>query len=117
MQAFIELLLALAALVIGIAALALVIDVRSRLSQLEAGGTQRRQWEADVWAAHEAVSNEIARMQSEMDRTQRELNELKAAAQVVPAPPLPRGRSGGLDDLREQLRASHLDPESSSEDL
>ncbi len=116
MQAFIELLLAVAALIVGAAALALVIDLRGRVAKLEAGGSRRRQWEEDVWAAHEAVSNEIAVLQRDLTTALRELNELKAAAQVVPAPPLPKGRAASLDDLREQLRASHLDPESSSED-
>src|SRR5438067_2226872 len=116
MQAFIELLLAVAALIAGVAALALIADARGRLSSLEAGSAQRRQMDADVWAAHEAVSNELEHLRGDLEVTVRELNELKAAAQVMPAPPLPKARPGGLDDLREQLRASHLDPESSTED-
>ena len=66
---------------------------------------------------------EIRQLRSELDQTQRELNEtqrelddLKAAAEVIPAPPpLPRSRSGGLEDLREQLRASHREETSSEE--
>ncbi|HEX8967267.1 MAG TPA: hypothetical protein VF937_05255 [Chloroflexota bacterium] len=52
--------------------------------------------------------SEIKRLRSELDETQRQLNELKAAAEVIPAPPpLPRTRSADLDDLRQQLRAAH----------
>jgi hypothetical protein len=43
------------------------------------------------------------------------LSDLEAT-QTVTVPPLPRSRRAGLDDLREQLRASHLEPESSTED-
>jgi hypothetical protein len=53
---------------------------------------------------------EIKQLRGELDETQRQLNELKAAAEVIPSPPpppLPRTRSGGLEDLREQLRAAH----------
>ena len=66
---------------------------------------------------------EIRLLRSELDQTQRllndtrdELNELKAAGEVVPAPPpLPRSRSSGLEDLREQLRASHREETASDE--
>lgn len=65
---------------------------------------------------------EIRQLRSELDQTQRllnetqrELDELKAASEVVPAPPLPRTRSSGLEDLREQLRASHREESSSEE--
>jgi hypothetical protein len=117
MQAFIELLLAVAALIAGVAALALVMDVRGRVTTVESGSARLRQLEADVWAAHEAVHRELGELRRDLDASLRELNELKAATQVVPAPPLPKARPGGLDDLRQQLRASHLDPESSTEDL
>ena len=44
------------------------------------------------------------------ERIERELTDLKAAAEVVPAPPpLPKTRSGGLDDLRQQLRQAHAE--------
>ena len=62
--------------------------------------------------------NEIKQLRSELDETQHQLNELKAAAEVIPAPPpppLPRTRSSGLEDLREQLRASHREESSSEE--
>jgi hypothetical protein len=61
------------------------------------------------------TQSDIKQLRSELDETQRLLNEtrqqveaLKAAAEAqrVP-PPLPRTRSVGLDDLREQLRAAH----------
>jgi hypothetical protein len=62
---------------------------------------------------------QIKQLRTELDETQRQLNELKAAAEVfpVPPPPLPRTqkpRSGSLDDLREQLRQAHRDPSQES---
>jgi len=69
--------------------------------------------------------NEIKQLRSELDETQRQLNdtrrelsELKATAEappVVAPPPLPRGRSARLDDLREQLRAAHREETGSEE--
>jgi hypothetical protein len=62
--------------------------------------------------------NQIKQLRTELDETQRQLNELKAAAEHVPAPPpppLPRSRSGGLEDLREQLRAAHREETPSEE--
>ena len=68
--------------------------------------------------------NEIKQLRSELDETQRQLNdtrrelaELKASAEApaVVAPPLPRGRSARLDDLREQLRAAHREETGSEE--
>jgi hypothetical protein len=53
---------------------------------------------------------EIRQLRAELDETQRQVNELRTAAEVVPAPPpppLPRSRSSGLEDLRERLRAAH----------
>ena len=60
---------------------------------------------------------ETKQLRRELDETQRQLNELKAAAEVIPAPPppLPRSRPAGLQDLREQLRAAHRE-ETPSED-
>jgi len=52
---------------------------------------------------------EIRQLRRELDETQRQLNELKAATDLMatPPPPLPRTRSSGLEDLRQQLRAAH----------
>jgi cell division protein FtsB len=58
-------------------------------------------------------------MRQQLDATQQQVTDLKAAAEVIPAPPpLPRARvrSGDLDDLREQLRAAHRQDEPASED-
>ena|SRR5436190_14688589 len=112
----------LVALVAGVAALALVIDARGRIARLESALVATQQLGSELKSAHEAVHDELADLRSELlttqrhlDRAQRELGELKAAAEVVPAPPLPRSRAGGLDDLREQLRAAHREPESTDE--
>jgi uncharacterized coiled-coil DUF342 family protein len=62
-------------------------------------------------------ANESQRQANEAERqaneAQRQVNELKAAAAAEPPlPPLPRGRSSGLEDLREQLRAAHREEDS-----
>ena len=69
-----------------------------------------------IWLSLTALS-QIKRLRGELDETQRQLNELRAAAEAVPAPPpLPKSRSSGLDDLREQLRAAHREEGSSGKD-
>ncbi len=69
-----------------------------------------------VWLSLTAL-NQIKQLRRELDETQRQLNELKAAAEAVPAPPpLPKSRSSGLEDLREQLRAAHREEGSSGKD-
>jgi predicted Holliday junction resolvase-like endonuclease len=71
---------------------------------------------ACLWLVYD-TRNQVKMLRGELDQTQRQLNDLKAAAEVVPTvpPPLPKSRArGGLEDLREQLRASHRE-ESSSE--
>jgi hypothetical protein len=74
---------------------------------------------AAIWLGYSAqtqlkrLRRELDETQREVNETRRELNELKAAAEVVPAPPpLPRTRSSGLEDLREQLRAAHREEQS-----
>jgi hypothetical protein len=62
-----------------------------------------------LYLAYSALT-QVRQLRRELDETQRQLNDLKAAVEVVrapPPPPLPRTRSSGLDDLREQLRAAH----------
>lgn len=81
--------------------------------------TQVRQLRAELDQT-QAHLNETRRLledlRSDLARTQQELNELKAAAEVVPPPPpLPRARSSGLEDLREQLRAAHSEETPSEE--
>jgi septal ring factor EnvC (AmiA/AmiB activator) len=113
----------LLALVAGVAALALVLDARGRIARLEVALATAQQLNAELRSAHEAVHAEMTDVRTELqttqrhlDRAQRELGELKAAAEVVPAPPLPKTRSGSnLDDLREQLRAAHREPDSADE--
>ena len=107
----------LLALVAGVAALALVLDARGRIVRLEAALATAQDVNAELRSAHEAVHAELADVRADLqttqrhlDSAQRELGELKAAAEVVPVPPLPRARPD-LDDLREQLRAVHREPD------
>ena len=98
--------LAILALLASLVALALVFRLQSSV---------RRWLELPLAhaAPHEHVSfeQELGSVRQELDRVQREVAELKAAVETVPAPPLPKGRAGGLDDLRAQLRAAHRESE------
>ena len=52
----------------------------------------------------------LEQVRREHERVERELADLKAAAEVLPTPPpLPKTRPGGLDDLRQQLRQAHAE--------
>jgi septal ring factor EnvC (AmiA/AmiB activator) len=113
-----SLLLGLVALVASVAALAQALDLRGRVARLDATIRAERQRTANLHTAQQKVHDEIARVRAELhtvqrdlDHTQRELGEVKALTEGVPAPPLPKTRSGGLDDLREQLRAAHREPD------
>ena len=65
----------------------------------------------------ERLSQTLIDVRHDIDALRRELGEVKAATEVVAdPPPLPRARPGRLDDLREQLRASHRESESTSEE-
>ena len=107
--------LAVAAAVLAIAALVLVIDLRVRTNRLDGmvsgGFAERRQRDADVLAARQAVQVELDNVRRELDALGHEVAQLKAAVEVPPVPPLPKSRHGRLDDLRQQLRAAHLEPE------
>ena len=73
----------------------------------------------EVSALHGEVSalqGEVSALRRELDQTQHEVGELKAATEIAPAPPLPKTRPGSLDDLREQLRASHREADETTEE-
>jgi hypothetical protein len=72
---------------------------------------------ACVWLSVRTQSD-LRQLRAELDQTQRQVNELKAAVETVPPPPagLPRTRSSGLDDLREQLRAAHREEDASADE-
>lgn len=98
--------LSVVALVAAAVALWLAVQVRGQVAELRSAPaavpTPVAAPEAD-----QPLRAQVDGLRRELDQTIQELNELKAAAQVVPAPPLPKARRGGLDELREQLRASH----------
>jgi hypothetical protein len=102
-----ELPLAVVAILVALVALGLALSLRTQVAQLPRGDSG-----ADV----ERLRQELIDIRRDLDHAQRELEQLKAATQVVPAPPLPRARSAGLSDLREQLRAAHREPEPGSEE-
>jgi septal ring factor EnvC (AmiA/AmiB activator) len=84
---------------------------------------------AGVWLLV-GTQSQLKQLRAELDQTQAQLNdtqqqvrdlqqqvnELKAEAIAPPPPQLPRNRSSGLDDLREQLRAAHLEDDSSPDE-
>ena len=75
-----------------------------------------------VWLAYPLrrqvtqLSGDVNALQVALDQLRAEVADLRAAAEVVPVPPLPKSRPAGLDDLREQLRAAHTEGEETSEE-
>ena len=88
-------LLLIAALGLTIVALWLVVPLRRRADRL---------------------SGDINSLQVALEDLRSEVAELKAAADAVPAPPLPKTRSAGLDDLRQRLRAAHREADEPAEE-
>jgi hypothetical protein len=68
-----------------------------------------RQQVPELWA-------EVRALRRDLEQAQRELGELKTATEIPLAPPLPKTRPGGLDDLREQLRAAHRESDDPAEE-
>jgi chromosome segregation ATPase len=99
---------ALLALIVSAIALGVAGRLRSQLRALNAA-------QAELQQAHDRAQQQREQQQREVEQVRRELVELTAAAEIVPVPPLPKGRSGRLDDLREQLRAAHREPASDEE--
>jgi hypothetical protein len=114
-----ELALTSAALAVAVAGLVLALTLRSRLDALEKSSAKAVRFEDEARRGHEAMHGEVGDLRRLLEHTRRELEaaraevaELKAAAEVLPPPPpLPRTRSGGLEDLRQQLRAAHQEPD------
>jgi hypothetical protein len=104
-----ELALALVAIVVAVVALGLVLSLRRQVAQLPRV--------ADPAADIERLRQELIDIRRDLDRSQRQLDELKSVTELAPtAPPLPRARSAGLTDLREQLRAAHREPDPTAEE-
>jgi hypothetical protein len=130
--------LAVAVVALVVAAIALIVSLQARASVAELRGGVRELRErattpapppapspapppaADASSAElRALRSQVETLSRDLEQTVSELNDLKAAANVVPAPPLPRPRgrrSGELQDLREQLRASHREPDTEEPD-
>jgi hypothetical protein len=105
-----ELEIGLVALALAVVALALALTLRNQLAALPpAAAAPPAPVEPLLVHAYDdtALRAELNAVRAELQRVSQELGELKAAAEVVPVPPLPKARRGRLDDLREQLRASH----------
>jgi len=103
--------LVLVAIVVAAVALVLVLGLRNQVAQLPRLDTL-----PDPGADLERLRQDLIDVRRDLERAQGELEELKAATQIVPAPPLPRARSSGLTDLREQLRAAHREPDPTPEE-
>jgi hypothetical protein len=93
--------LALVAALLAAGATAVALDLRGRTTRL----TEEVRSQGQDLATTRAT---LAETKVALAETHAALAELKAATEIVPAPPpLPKARSGGLDDLRQQLRAAH----------
>lgn len=102
--------LALVAALLAAGATAVALDLRGRTTRLSDEVGSLRQ---DLQSTQAA----LGQTQANLGETQATLSELKAATESVPAPPpLPKARSSGLDDLRQQLRAAHSAEEEDAEE-
>jgi chromosome segregation ATPase len=110
------------AVVIAILALGFAIGLRTQIARisrtLASDLEQLSRTLVDFRGQVDELRGQVDQLHGQVDGLRRELADLKAAAEVanVPPPPLPRARAGRLDDLREQLRASHRESESSVEE-
>jgi nickel-type superoxide dismutase maturation protease len=107
-----EVALAAIALVVAIVALAIAWRVREHFRAVE---ERLDAAELQLARAENEVREMVADVRAQLVQTSRDVSELKAATEIVPAPPLPRGRSRPLDDLRERLRASHREEDAESD--
>jgi outer membrane murein-binding lipoprotein Lpp len=87
--------LVLIALALAIVSTWLVLPLRGRVDQL---------------------AGDVSSLQVALDQLRSDVADLQTVAQAVPAPPLPKTRSGDLDDLRQRLRAAHTESEGTSEE-
>jgi septal ring factor EnvC (AmiA/AmiB activator) len=107
--------LALVAALLAAGATAVALDLRGRTTRLTEEVRSQGQDLATTRATLAETKVALAETQAALAETkvalaetEAALAELKAATEIVPAPPpLPKARSGGLDDLRQQLRAAH----------
>ena len=107
---------------LAVALVALAVAVVSLSAAINFGRTQRT-LSTDIAALRSQLeqaqrdrASDVESLRAELQQSRQELGELKATIEAVPAPPpLPRARSGGLDDLRQQLRAAHAEPDESTE--
>jgi len=113
-------------LILALIACAVAIGSAGFAAKLASDAGQMRQLAAnatlDIAAAHavaakasqevaelrldaESNARTLAELQEEMAQLRREITQLRAVQEAPPPPPLPRARTGNLEDLREQLRA------------
>jgi uncharacterized protein HemX len=116
-----DLAIGLLALIAAGVSLGLVLQMRGQLPalQIEVSALRRQLEQAQREPGEPedaALQAEVGALRRDLEQTQHELGELKAATEITPAPPLPKTRPGGLDDLREQLRAAHRESDNTAEE-
>ena len=97
-----ELIVALVALIVGGIGLSLALNLRGELAR-----TREALAAATTQATSQAAETQrsLAGLREQLDRARAELAGLREATEPPPLT-LPKARSSGLDDLREQLRAA-----------
>jgi peptidoglycan hydrolase CwlO-like protein len=125
-----ELILAIIACIVAIGSAAFAAKLASDVGQTRQLAATASRDIADVRAAAEKASQEVAQIRQDAEssaRVQAELHEeiehlraeitqLRSAMEAPPPPPLPRARTGNLEDLREQLRAEQAAHASDDDD-
>jgi hypothetical protein len=113
---------ALVALIVAAISLAIAIKLQADVARLrgsaEAAATEAaRAREAGAAASHDAAQalEASADLHAQLAQLRDEVARLQTAVETPP-PPLPRARSGNLEDLRERLRAEQEAAEGDDEE-
>ena len=112
-----EVVLSVAALLIAVGALVVALNLRSELGRAQRAVADAGGEAARAHQRAEEAERSLGTLRDELDQVRGELATLRSLAEAPPPLTLPRSRSGGLDDLREQLRAAAQEDAGGSEEV
>ena len=101
-----EMLLSIVALLVAVVAFIFAFNQRAELERTRQAAAAASGEASQARQRAEEAERSIATLRDELEQVRGELATLRSLAEAPPPLTLPRGRSGGLDDLREQLRAA-----------
>jgi hypothetical protein len=111
----VELLLALVALLLAVIGLVVALAVRTELSRSRQAAATAA---AEVGQARERAAEAertLGALREELEQLRGDLAALRTLVENPPPLALPKTRSGGLEDLREELRAAQQEADEPEE--